>query len=127
MKHATMLTIASLLSIVLMTFHMMADILRDENGMASYFFVTVPVMALWLYATLVLPQTRSWYVIMLVGAILALGVATIHMTGPGSGLAKTHGAFWVWLILAQGVIGLFSLLLSVRGLWSLRGSHRGQS
>jgi hypothetical protein len=127
MKHSAMLTIASLLSILLMTFHMMEDILRDQGGMASYFFVTVPILAVWLYGTLVLAERRSGYVIMLIGSVLATGVAVIHMTGAGSVLAKTHGAFWVWILLAQGVTGLFSLILSVRGLWSLRGRQRGQS
>ncbi len=124
MKPNTALTIASLLSILLMTFHMMEDILRDQGGMASYFFVTVPVLAVWLYGTLVLPERRSGLIIMLVGSILGAGTATIHMTGPGSELAKTHGAFWVWLILAQGVTGLFSFMLSVRGLWSLRSGQQ---
>jgi hypothetical protein len=127
MKTNVPLTIASLLSILLMTFHMMGDIMRDQGGMASYYFVTVPVLAVWLYGTIVLPERRSGLIIMLVGSILGAGAATIHMTGAGSELAKTHGEFWVWLILAQGVTGLFSFILAARGLWSLRGAPRGQS
>jgi hypothetical protein len=124
MKNNALLVITSLLSILLLTFHLEEDILRDQGGMASYFFVTAPVVAVWLYGTLVLTERRSGLIIMLVGSILGVGTATIHMTGPGSELAKTHGAFWVWLILAQGVTGLFAIMLSVRGLWSLRSGQQ---
>lgn len=48
-----------------------------------------------------------------------------HMTGKGVGaIAKSSGGFFfVWTILALGVTALFSVILSARGLWSLR---RGQ-
>jgi len=38
--------------------------------------------------------------------------------GAGSVKARTHGAFFVWTLLALGVTGIFSLILSVRGLGS---------
>jgi hypothetical protein len=50
----------------------------------------------------------------------------IHMMGAGVGgaIAKSSGGFFfVWTLLALGVTGLFSVILSVRGLWSLQ---RGQ-
>lgn len=118
MKHNVTLTIASLLSIVLMTVHLTQDILRDEGGMASYVVVTVPILVAWLYGTLVLAGRRSGYVIMLVGSIIAAGMPVIHMMGAGSVKAKTHGAFFVWTLMALGVIGVFSLILAVRGLWN---------
>ncbi len=48
------------------------------------------------------------------------------MTGEGVGgeIAKSSGAyFFVWTLLALGVTATFSVILSVRGLWSLQ---RGQ-
>ena len=42
MKHNVMLTIASLLSILFMTFHLTDDMLHDQGGMAQYFLVAVP-------------------------------------------------------------------------------------
>ena len=42
----------------------------------------------------------------------------------GSRIANSSGAFFfVWTLIALGVTALFSVILSVRGLWSLR---RGQ-
>ena len=34
--------------------------------------------------------------------------------------------FFIWTILALGVTALFSLILSARGLWSLRRGQRAQ-
>lgn len=118
MKHNVTLTIASLFSILLMTIHLTQDILRDEGGMASYVVVAVPVLVAWLYGALLLAGRRSGYGIMLVGSLIAAGMPVIHMMGGGSVKARTHGAFFVWTLLALGVTGIFSLILSVRGLWS---------
>ena len=45
--------------------------------------------------------------------------------GVASGIANSSGGFFfVWTLIALGVTGLFSVILSARGLWSLR---RGRS
>jgi len=67
---------------------------------------------------------------MLIGALLGMSMPVIHvMSGPGrvfSGqLAKFSGGFlFVWTLHAMGVTGMFSLILSVRGLWSLQRDRR---
>jgi hypothetical protein len=41
--------------------------------------------------------------------------------GVGSNIAKSSGAFfYVWTLFALGVTALFSVILSVRGLWNLQ-------
>jgi hypothetical protein len=89
----------------------------------------VPILAVWLYGTLVLAERRSGYVIMLVGSLLGLGMPVLHVMGAGGvfrgEIAKSSPAFlFVWTLHALGVTAMFSLILSVRGLWSLQ---RGQS
>jgi len=123
MKHNAMLTIASLLSILFMTFHLADDIIRgmEKGGVAT--LVAVPILVVWLYGTLVLAERRSGYVIILLGSLLGLVVPVIHMMGKGVGvgsnIANSSGAFFfVWTLLALGVTALFSVILSVRGLWS---------
>jgi len=59
---------------------------------------------------------------MLVGSLVSLGVPAIHMSGKGIGtasrVANTSGHhFFVWTLIVLGVSGLFSLVLSVQGLW----------
>jgi hypothetical protein len=123
MKHNAMLTIASLLSVLFVTFHLADDIIRGmEKGGAST-LVAVPILVVWLYGTLVLAARRSGYVIILLGSLLGLLVPVIHMVGKGVGvgsnIANSSGAFFfVWTLLALGVTALFSVILSVRGLWS---------
>ena len=125
MKHSIMLTIASLLSILFMTFHLTDDIVRgmEKGGVSN--LVAVPIFVVWLYGTLVLAERRSGYVIILLGSLLAMVVPVVHMMGKGVGvgsnIAKSSGAFFfVWTLLALGVTALFSVILSVRGLWSLQ-------
>jgi hypothetical protein len=126
MKPNVLLTIASLLSILLSMFHLTDDIIRGmEKGGASN-LVAVPILVVWLYGTLVLAERRSGYVIVLLGSLLAASMPVIHMTGVGVGgaIAKSGGAFFfVWTLLALGVTGLFSVILSVRGLWNLQRSQ----
>src|SRR5712692_5800628 len=124
MKRSVMLTIASLLSILLMTFHLTDDIVRgfEKGGVSN--LTAVPIFVVWLYGTLVLAERRSGYVIILLGSLLGLGVPVIHMMGKGVGvgsnIAQSGGAFFfVWTLMALGVTTLFSIILSARGLWSL--------
>jgi len=119
-----MLTIASLLSILFFTFHLADDIVRGiEPGTATN-LTAVPIYVVWLYGTLVLLERRSGYIITLLGGLFALLPAIAHMTGKGVGVTSKLGHtsghfFFVWTLIAIGVTGLFSVILSVRGLWSL--------
>ena len=131
MKQNLMLTIASLLSILFMTLHLTSDTIHARVGTpeaGGSTLVAVPILVVWLYGTLLLAERRSGYIIMLVGSLIALGVPVIHVMGAGGifrgQIAKSSPAFlFVWTLHALVVTGLFSLILSVRGLWSLR---RGQ-
>ena len=128
MKHNVMLTIASLLSILFLTFHLADDVVRgfEPGGVKNY--TGVLILVVWLYGTLALAERRSGYIIMLLGSILGSGVPVIHMMRAGLVGGRIAGSsgifFWVWTLLALGVTSIFSLILSARGLWSLR---RGQT
>jgi hypothetical protein len=126
-KYNVMLTITSLLSILLFTFHLADDIVRGfEKGQASN-LTAVPIFVVWLYGTLVLAERRSGYIIMFLGSLLSLAAPVLHMTGKGVGgeFARSSGAFFfIWTIIALGVTALFSVILSVRGLLSLPWRRR---
>ncbi len=119
-----MLTTASLLSVLLFSFHLTDDIFRGvEPGGVSNLLGGSLIMVVWLYGALVLGERRSGHVIMLLGSLLAFGVPILHMKGKGvgvvSGVAWSSGGYrFVWMLIALGVTGLFSILLSVQGLWS---------
>jgi hypothetical protein len=72
-----------------------------------------------------LAERRSGYIITLLGGLFSLLVPLAHMRGKGIGvasrLANSSGHFFfVWVLIAIGVTGLFSFILSVQGLWNLR-------
>ncbi len=124
MKHNVMLTIASLLSILFFTFHLVDDIVRgfEKGGVSN--LAAVPIFVVWLYGTLVLAERRSGYVIILLGSLLSLAVPVLHMKGKGVGVASgiansSGGFFFVWTLIALGVTALFSVILSAHGLWRL--------
>lgn len=120
MRQNLMLTIASLLSIFFVTLHTADDIVRGMEPGTLFDLIVVPILVVWLYATLVLAGRRSGYVIILLGSLLGLVVPIIHMKGAGVGgaIAKSSGGFFfIWTLLALGVTALFSVILSVRGLW----------
>jgi hypothetical protein len=122
MKNGLTLTIASLLSILFVTFHTADDIVRGMEPGTLFDLIILPILVVWLYGTLVLAEKRSGYVIILLGSLLGLLVPVIHMKGAGVGgaIAKSNGAFFfIWTLLALGVTSLFSVVLSVRGLWQL--------
>jgi hypothetical protein len=86
--------------------------------------MTVLISVVWLYGTLVLAGRRSGYIIILLLSLFSLVVPYIHMSGKGVGvtsrLANSSGHFFfVWTLIAIGVIGLFSAILAARELWSL--------
>jgi hypothetical protein len=124
MKQSTILTIASLLSILLTTFHLTDDVVRGMEPGGVNNVIGVIILVVWLYATLVLAERRSGYVIVLLASLLASGIPVIHMRGAGlvgGRIANSGGIFfWVWTLIALGVTALFSLILSARGLWSLQ-------
>ena len=127
MKDTVTLTITSLLTILFTTFHLADDIVRGFSPGGLSNLPVVLVWVVWLYGTLVLVERRSGYVIILVMSLLASGLPVIHMTGKGVAggrIAGSSGAFFfVWTLLAVGVTAVFSVILAVSGLWSLR---RGQ-
>jgi hypothetical protein len=122
MKHSVLLTITSLLSILYMTFHLADDVVRGMEPGGIKNVIGVLMMVVWLYGTLVLAERRSGYIIILLGSLLGSGVPVVHMMGSGLAggkIANSGGAFFfVWTLIALQVTAIFSLILSVRGLWS---------
>jgi hypothetical protein len=80
MKHNVMLTVASLLSILLLTLHITDDIVRGISK-AEPSNIALAVLVVLLYGTLVLAERRSGYVIMLLVGLFAAGMPVIHMGG----------------------------------------------
>src|SRR6476619_3053797 len=120
MKPNVPLVIASLLSILLMTLHLTDDIVRGMEPGTLFDLVPVPILAVWLYGTLVLTEKRSGYVIVLVGSLIGLVIPVVHMKGVGVGgtIAKSPGSFlFIWTLYTLSITSFFSVMLAARELW----------
>ena len=122
MKENRILVAASVISVLFFTLHLASDIVYGiEKGDLSN-LPAIPMAVVWLCGALLLAERRSGHIIMLLGAILGSGIPVLHMRGRGlSRIAKLSGGFFFsWTLIALGVTALLSLILSVRGLWTLR-------
>ena len=129
MKQNVMLTTTSLLSILLFTLHLADDIVRGFEPGKLTNLTAVPIFVFWLYGTLVLAERRSGYIITLLGGLFSLVVPLAHLRGKGVGITSSIGHssgafFFIWTLIAIGVTGLFSVILSARGLWNLPWRRR---
>ena len=128
MKQTVLLVISSLLTMLLATFHLTDDIMRGfaPGGLSNV--AVVLVVTIWLYATLLLAERRSGFATILVLSHLSSGIPIIQMTGKRgitSGIPSSPGAFFfVWTLITLGVTATLSVVLSVRGLWSLQRQRR---
>jgi len=122
MKNNVLLPIASLFSILLLTLHLAGDVVRGERIGPGGFVSILLIVVVWLYGTLMLAGRRWGHVITLLGSLVGLSIPFFHMMGPGGVLSGDF--YFVWTLLALGVTALFSFILSVRGLWSLKGPSR---
>jgi hypothetical protein len=116
------LAVLSLISIVLMAFHLTGDVvLGIDKGAASP--VGVLILVVWLCGTLVLGGTRWGYAIMFLGGLMGAAMPLIHFRGRGVGgpiAASTVGVFFIWGLFAIGTTGSVAAILSARALWRLR-------
>jgi hypothetical protein len=124
MKHNSLLTITSLLSILLMTLHITDDIVRGISPPARDNVGAVVIFVVWLVGTLLVAERRLGYAIMLLGGLFAAAMPVLHMSGARyATIAKSSGGFFfIWTLLAVGITGTFSVILAVRALWVLRSS-----
>src|SRR5438874_3244353 len=126
MNPSRMLTTTSLLLIVLTMAHLAQDIAYGYEPGNVNNLLAVPIAVVWLYGTLMLAERRSGYIIILLFSLFSLVVPLVHSQGKGFGLASrmahtTGHFFFVFTLIAIGVLGMFSVILSARGLCTLPG------
>ena len=121
MKPSVMLTVSSLLSLLLIMFHLTDDVLLQAEGAVKY-HIPVVVFVVWLYATLMLSDRVLGYIIMLLGGLAAAAMIVVH--SQGGVVHKSGGFFFVWTMFALSATGWFTAILSARGLWLMLRARR---
>ena len=123
MNHTGTLTITALLTILLSSFHLADDVVRGIEPGGTTNYTGVVIVAVFLYATLMLRDRRWAHVLVLIGSLGSAAVPYLHMTGSGlvGPRIVNSGAvfFWVWTLMALGATAIVSVILAARGLWSL--------
>jgi hypothetical protein len=114
MKPNIILTLASLLSLLLVMFHLTDDVLFQAEGAVKY-PIPVVIFVVWLYGTLMLSDRPLGYIIMLLGGVIAAGMIILHSRELVVG--KSGGFFFVWTLFALSATGWLTAILSARGLW----------
>ena len=127
MQSTLLLTLASLASILLASFHIADDVVRGFEPGGFKNASAVLILVVWSCGTLMLPGKKSGYIVMLLGAILGMLMPLAHMRGAGRVGGRVAGSpamfFFVWTLLALGVTSTVALLLAVRGLFARARSN----
>ena len=119
----SMLTVVTLLSIILLPFHIAGDVaLGLDRGGSGFAFVVVPILLVLSCGALLFAERKLGHVIMFLGGLAALGMPLIHRNNAfTAAVAKAPGGvFFIWTLVALGVTGGLAMILSARGLWNLR-------
>ena len=121
MKENDMLTVSSLLSIVLTTFHLAGDYSLGIEKTGKAIFVVVPIVVVFLYGALVLADRWPRYIVILLGSLLGLYAVYIHAQSTRiAEIAQSSGGnFFIWTLIALGASSLFSVILCARAMLAL--------
>ena len=124
MNQTSMLTTASLFTVLFITVHLTGDILFKMSPAGLINLVAIFFLVVQLYGTLVLGGKRAGYIIIFLASALGLFISVIHMKGTrgllGGDIGNSSQAFlFVWTLLALGVTATFSIILSASALLSL--------
>ncbi len=116
MKQKDMLTIASLLSLLFLQFHLADDLARGASPVGPWTLITLPIAAAMLWGTLALTERRAGYIITLLVGIAAVAMPVLHLGIGTVNISKPGTFFFLFTLLALGVLGVFGMIQSVRGL-----------
>ena len=119
MNHNRTLTTLSLISIVLLAFHLTGDfVIGLDRGAAGR--VAAIILIVYAIGTLVLGGTRWGLVIMFLGGLMGAAMPFIHMRGRGITEAigaAPIGPFFITGLFLVGATGSVAAILSLQELW----------
>ena len=131
MKRSDMLTITSLISILMLLFHLSDEVVRGFEPGRLNNVTGALILVVWLLGTLPLAGRRSGYIIILLGSILGTGIPVLHMMGSGLVGPRVVNSgrvlFWVLTLMTLEVTAIFSLVLSALALWSFPWRRRARA
>ncbi len=127
MKQSDLLSLASILSALLLALHISQDIVFGFDRAGLNHLVGVALLLLIVCGAVLLRARPSGEVIMLLGGMMAAGMLPLHMrNGLRPEFLERSGALlFIWTLYLLGVIGAFSVILAVRALLARRSAQGG--
>ena len=120
MDRKNLLTVTSLISILLLTFHFTDDMVHGLDTPGPSNLIAIAIVVVFSIGPLLLRTSLAGRILILLGAIGAAGMPILHMQGRsfpeivrGSG-----GFFFFWTLLMLGVLGTLSIILVVLEFWN---------
>ena len=129
MPNNLMLRNTSLLLLLLLTLHVVDDVVHGFDSAGLINMIGIVVLGFLIYGTMVLHERLSGHIVMLFVALFSLLMPIVHLQSPriNETARASGGFFFIWTLWALGGIGIFGIILAIQGLVNLRRSRRRDS
>jgi len=127
MTNKLMLRNTSLLLLLLLTLHVVDDVVHGFDSAGLLNMIGIVAVGLLLYGTMVLYDRVSGHIVMLFIALFSALMPVIHLRSAriNETAQASGGFFFIWTLWALGGIGIFGIILAIQGLMNLRrNKHR---
>ena len=117
-----MLRNTSLLLLLLLTLHIVDDVVHGFDSAGLINLIGIVALGFLIYGTLVLHERMSGHIVMLFIALFSAVMPIIHLRSAriNETAQASGGFFFIWTLWALGGIGIFGIILSIQGLFNLR-------
>src|SRR5215217_2961446 len=121
MTNNLMLRNTALLLQLLLTLHVVDDIVHGFDSAGLMNMIGIVVEGLLLYATLVLHKRVSGQIVMLFVGLFSVLMPVIHLRSAriNETAQASGGFFFIWGLWVLGVIGICAIILATQGLLNL--------
>lgn len=115
MDRRNLLTVTSLVSILLLTLHITDDMVHALDTPGPSNVIGIAVAVLLLIGPLLLRDRLAGRIIIVLGALFALGMPVLHFQGRSFPdiVRGPGGFFFYWTLLILGILGALSIILVV--------------
>jgi hypothetical protein len=117
-KQTDLLSLTSVASALLLALHISQDIVFGFDSAGLNHLVGVAILLVIVCGALLLRERVVGKVIMLLGGVMAAGMLPLHMRHGlrPEFLEKSGATLFIWTLYVLGVLGAFSVILSVQAL-----------
>jgi hypothetical protein len=124
MKRNLPLVLLSLATLLLLTFHIAHDTIRQAEGSMTY---PIPVIVFTLVLAASLTGTdRLWgQIVMLLGGLFGAAMIVVHAKGVV--VRSSGGFFFTWTLFAMSATGWLTMILAVREMWLTLRARRART